>query len=503
MAAARPLGAFVDAQWRPHGDARKAVPYRAWQPEPIAEHEFRVDGELAERVERANDALNGYLADDRSRRASELMSTAEAVKSSAIERVTTSSVLHPMMEQAAPGVFHVDPASVPDISSTALMFLSQSDPELAASVFKQKLAAERATAVPSIVLNAAATSHAVTLTDVDAAPLTVDRICGIHAVLADGLPGYRHEPGVVRARQNWIGRTARTDEDRLLGPAASQLVSYVPPTPDQVEPMLDDLAAFCRRDDLSVIVRAAIAHARFEEIHPFPDGNGRTGRALAVALLTSQRTVLPISVSLFERHDLYLDALRSIGDVERVASDGVPFGAMIDVFADAVLRTAERAACVARWADAVCAGWQATAPLADDDLAANVLANLRDHPVVCASLLADRYDVSTQKARAAIRKLCDGQVLAEHDTVRRVKFYVAKQLLRSFYDEFFIAPGWVDMNDHYSRIGTGYSPLPCPADAESLFVWGEDNPPPPIHEHSHERAEVGGYFERDGRYEMP
>lgn len=86
-------------------------------------------------------------------------------------------------------------------------------------------------------------------------------------------PAHRHMArlaGQVRTRQNWIGRDPDT-------PAGAE---FVPPPARLVNGLLDDLCEFCSRRDISPLLQAAIAHAQFETIHPFADGNGRVGRTL-------------------------------------------------------------------------------------------------------------------------------------------------------------------------------------------------------------------------------
>ncbi|HMJ03967.1 MAG TPA: Fic family protein, partial [Conexibacter sp.] len=100
-------------------------------------------------------------------------------------------------------------------------------------------------------------------------PLTRDDILAIHHTLFEQTR-YAEIGGVVRQEQNWIGGSAYSP----VGAA------FVPPPHELVDDLLDDLVAFLRRDDLPVTLQAAIAHAQFETIHPFADGNGRAGRCL-------------------------------------------------------------------------------------------------------------------------------------------------------------------------------------------------------------------------------
>ncbi len=89
-----------------------------------------------------------------------------------------------------------------------------------------------------------------------------------HALLFAGVP-VMFEPGVVRMRQNWIG----TRTDTPVG------ADFIPPPPELVDSALIDLADFVNRVDVAPLTQSAVAHAHFETIHPYPDGNGRVGRA--------------------------------------------------------------------------------------------------------------------------------------------------------------------------------------------------------------------------------
>jgi hypothetical protein len=104
--------------------------------------------------------------------------------------------------------------------------------------------------------------------------------------------------GRWRDVQNWIG-----------GGATPRLARHVPPPPDLVPALMDDLFAFLHRDDLHPIAQAAIAHAQFESIHPFTDGNGRIGRALIAAVLRrrglTRVVAVPIATVLVAERDRY------------------------------------------------------------------------------------------------------------------------------------------------------------------------------------------------------
>lgn len=109
--------------------------------------------------------------------------------------------------------------------------------------------------------------------------------------------------GRIRNTQNWIGMSAYT-------PVGA---SFVPPPAEQVPPLVADLMAYVNRTDLPPLIQAGIAHAQFETIHPFADGNGRTGRALIHAILRRREAtpvfVPPISTVLARSRDSYIDGL--------------------------------------------------------------------------------------------------------------------------------------------------------------------------------------------------
>jgi Fic family protein len=120
------------------------------------------------------------------------------------------------------------------------------------------------------------------LRDPKGLPISMRLLCEAHRVLLDGVRGASKQPGEVRRSQNWIGGTRP-------GNAA-----FVPPPPDRVIGLLSDLERFIHDAAVTLppLVRIALAHAQFETIHPFLDGNGRIGRLLIAALL-EQWDLLP------------------------------------------------------------------------------------------------------------------------------------------------------------------------------------------------------------------
>ena len=159
-------------------------------------------------------------------------------------------------------------------------------------------------------------------------PLTTSDIEDIHRTLLRFTED-ADIAGVVRKSQNWIGG----NDYNPIGAA------YVPPPPECVRPLLDDVCAFAARTDLAPIVQAGIVHAQFETIHPFADGNGRVGRALIYAILRRRgeipNYVPPISLILAAEPKAY------VGGLTWYREAGV--STWIAQFADATARAATAA----------------------------------------------------------------------------------------------------------------------------------------------------------------
>lgn len=136
----------------------------------------------------------------------------------------------------------------------------------------------------------------------DTPMFTVTEITAIHRQLMAQAPD-RHIAGHLRTVQNWIGG----NDHNPCG------ADFVPPPPEHVEPLLADLCAAINDDIVPPLVQAALIHAQFETIHPFDDGNGRTGRALIHVILArrgvSPAYVPPISVILANDRDRYISGL--------------------------------------------------------------------------------------------------------------------------------------------------------------------------------------------------
>ena len=121
------------------------------------------------------------------------------------------------------------------------------------------------------------------LRDANGLPISVRLLCKAHKLLLNGVRGTGKRPGALRRSQNWLGGTRPGN------------AVFVPPPADKVPALMSDLEKFIHDQprkvqevtakDLPPLVGIALAHAQFETIHPFLDGNGRIGRLLISALL--------------------------------------------------------------------------------------------------------------------------------------------------------------------------------------------------------------------------
>lgn len=140
-------------------------------------------------------------------------------------------------------------------------------------------------------------------------PVSVRLIREIHERLLRGVRGEASQPGQIRRTQNWIGPIGGTISDAV----------FVPPPSHEVPQALGELERYLHADDLTpVLIRLGLAHAQFETIHPFLDGNGRVGRLLITLLLCEKeiliKPVLYLSFYFKQFRSEYYDRLQAIRD---------------------------------------------------------------------------------------------------------------------------------------------------------------------------------------------
>lgn len=142
--------------------------------------------------------------------------------------------------------------------------------------------------------------------DLEERPLSVSLIKAIHQQLLQGVRGRDKTPGQIREDQNWIGRRGDPIER----------ARFIPPNPIVLKTELDNWETYIKREDEDPLLQTAIAHAQFEILHPFKDGNGRIGRMLIPLILYKRRALsrpmFYMSEYLEDHRDAYYDGLLAI-----------------------------------------------------------------------------------------------------------------------------------------------------------------------------------------------
>lgn len=362
----------VDLVWEGSGygsrRSRRAYRYQAYLPDPVAEWD--------------QDLPSGAL-------------NAVTVATAALAELNTGGPVADLDALAGPLL------RAEALGSSFIEGLRVSHKNLAAAAYAPVAATGTARAVFG---NVRAMERAITIAS-SPHPVSVASLIDIHLVLLEGTSEERFA-GKLRQEQNWVG-------GRASGPAGAD---FVPPPWQDVRGLLDDLVAFCNRDDLPPILQAAIAHAQFETIHPFSDGNGRAGRCLIHVVLrrrgATPRYSPPVSVVLATNGAAYIQGLTSYraGDVAQWCGQ----------FADAMAAAARAAERLGRQlADLVDELMGQAGALRSDSVARKILAGLPAHPIVSAATAAQLYDVSDRSSRHALTLLEQRGVLVPTHVGRR------------------------------------------------------------------------------------
>lgn len=247
-------------------------------------------------------------------------------------------------------------------------------------------------------------------------PIDADGILGAHGRLMADDPREAPYAGRWREMQNWIGGSDYSPRGAL----------YVPPPANLVDEKMTDLIRFSNRVDLPALPQAAIAHAQFESIHPFTDGNGRIGRALAAAILrergTTRQIVVPIASALVAERERYFDTL----DAYR-QGDGEP---IVAAFARSALIAAEEGHTTADRLAAMPAQWRERAGgPRGGSAAALVLDTLAIVPIFTADELRRRLEIPAASLYRAIERLEETEVIRPLTDRKRDQVWGAGDLL--------------------------------------------------------------------------
>lgn len=369
---------------------RKGGPYRVYEPDMLCGRRFAMEGPVAADVSDAERALFEFDASASALRNTEalarLILRAEAISSSRIEGL----VIGPRRLLKA----ELNPRSG-DVTAT------------------------------EVVNNIRAMDEAIALAA--SGPLTVGGLCKLNRSILAGTQAEEHG-GRIRTQQNWLG-------GNYHNPCRAE---YVPPVPEMVPALLDDLVAFCNSDELPPLAQAAVAHAQFETIHPFADGNGRVGRALVHIVLRRRglcaHAVPPISLSLATFADAYvktLAAFRHEGDPDGDdAAEGL--GEWLSFFAGCTVRACRDASEFERRLEALRQSWLDAVDGKPTSGVVAVADEMAGRPLFTSPQMVEATGLTPPTVNDAIRRLEAAGAVKQVNTGKRSRAFEAQGVIDLF-----------------------------------------------------------------------
>lgn len=242
-------------------------------------------------------------------------------------------------------------------------------------------------------------------------PIELEHLLSAHRALLANDPAEGRYAGHLREVQNWIGGSDETPRN----------ADFVPPAPARVEPLMRDLVRFVARADMPTVAQAAIAHAQFETIHPFTDGNGRIGRALLHAVMRRRelttRAMAPVAAALLADPDAYFDALGAYrsGDVDQ----------LVELFSTCATVASTESIVALRELVALPNRWRSEVQPRKGSVIDALLAVLVEQPVVGVDDVRRIGDATPRGAYDAIAKLEEHGVLHEVTKRKRDRLWSA------------------------------------------------------------------------------
>lgn len=252
------------------------------------------------------------------------------------------------------------------------------------------------------------------------AALDGELIGQIHRTLMQQHP--RSQPGTLRDRQNYIGTRLET-------------ATYIPPPAEEVPRLMNDLVGLLQYQpdgvkEVSILMRAPIAHLQFEAIHPFLDGNGRTGRLLIPLMFqASGEAPLHLATFLKVRQRDYYDALLKV----QTRLEWEPW---LRLFLECAIASARHTVQLFGKIEAIGNAWQQRLDAQRRRRHATIrqLADLLlGQPVVTVNEVARRLDVSYPAANNAVEELLAMDILRSDNTIRRNRVFQSHEILNALY----------------------------------------------------------------------
>jgi Fic family protein len=258
--------------------------------------------------------------------------------------------------------------------------------------------------------------------------IALERLLEVHRRLL-GRTWLHEHAGVVRTEQNWIGGSSHN-------PCSA---AFVPPPPEHVPALLEDLCAFCNEDSLPAVAQAAIAHAQFETIHPFVDGNGRTGRALIHLVLRRRglatRVLVPVSLVLATAAQDYIGGLTAFRYRGPSRSRGThdAINLWVARFAASCARAVQDAVTFEQRISSIELSWRERLGSIREGSAVDLLLRaMPGAPLFTATGAAALIDRSFIAANGAIKRLLDAGVIRQANMGQRNRVFEAREVVTAF-----------------------------------------------------------------------
>ena len=247
---------------------------------------------------------------------------------------------------------------------------------------------------------------------------TPELVGELHREVMRSDPRYADVPGALRTHVVWIGG----------GGHDIAYSTYNPTPPDRIEACLAETMAYMRGQGMqvmtqSIVARLAIAHAHFEAVHPFRDGNGRVGRLLIPLMMAADGQVpLYLSPYIEANRQAYHDSLKA-------AQQRLDWSTAIAFIADAITGTVDELMATRAALARLVAAWHARCAFRRNSAASRALPLLADYPVITARRLGERLRVSPPSAHGAIDQLVQAGILHERTGYSRNRVFAATEVL--------------------------------------------------------------------------
>lgn len=262
------------------------------------------------------------------------------------------------------------------------------------------------------------------------ARLVVSNVRAMNAAIA--LAGRLDEAAIIAMHEALLGETApqfvgawRDQQVWIGGSISPHTARFVPPHHERVPELMHDLVVFAQRTDIPALVQAAIAHAQFETIHPFPDGNGRTGRALLHGMLraahVTRHVAVPVSAGLLADTEPYFEALTRYR-----AGDADP---IVEIVAEASFRAIDNSNRLVSDIRTVAERWRRDVRARADAAAHRLIDYVLQQPAVNTRAVAAALGISTVSAQHAIDTLVEAGALRPSTSARRNRIWQADEIL--------------------------------------------------------------------------